>query len=77
MQTANFKLQNQRITGNFNFCILHFSFCNGAVTLALLLSLWALPATLLAQPADLEEQTRQIAAELRCPVCQNLSAGDS
>ena len=30
-----------------------------------------------AQQPDLEEQTRQIAAELRCPVCQNLSAGDS
>ncbi|MBI2989489.1 MAG: cytochrome c-type biogenesis protein CcmH [Deltaproteobacteria bacterium] len=30
-----------------------------------------------AQQADLEDQARQIAAELRCPVCQNLSAGDS
>ena len=26
---------------------------------------------------DLEEQTRKIASELRCPVCQNLSAADS
>ena len=30
-----------------------------------------------AVPADLEEQVRQLAAELRCPVCQNLSLADS
>ena len=30
-----------------------------------------------AVPPDLEEQTRQIAAELRCVVCQNLSVADS
>jgi len=44
----------------------------------LLILMLLMPAA--AQPAqqpDLEEQTRQIAAELRCPVCQNLSAGDS
>jgi cytochrome c-type biogenesis protein CcmH len=29
------------------------------------------------QPPDIEEQTRAIAAELRCPVCQNLSVADS
>jgi len=36
-----------------------------------------LPLAVAAQPPDLEAQARQIAAELRCPVCQNLSAGDS
>lgn len=77
MQTANFKLQNQRETRNFDFCILHFSFCNGPVVLALLLILWFMPSALPAQPVDLEEQVRRIAAELRCPVCQNLSASDS
>lgn len=48
--------------------------------LRLLLTL--LTAHLLAYPLpaaapDLEEQTRLIAAELRCPVCQNLSVADS
>jgi cytochrome c-type biogenesis protein CcmH len=33
--------------------------------------LWA------AEPPDLEEQTRALAAELRCVVCQNLSVADS
>lgn len=36
-----------------------------------------LPFVVAAQQPDLEEQARQIAGELRCPVCQNLSAGDS
>ncbi|MBI4608807.1 MAG: cytochrome c-type biogenesis protein CcmH [Candidatus Rokubacteria bacterium] len=42
-----------------------------------LLGLWlAMPALLLAQQ-DLDEQVRSIAAQLRCPVCQNLSVADS
>ena len=32
---------------------------------------------LYAAPADLEEQVQEIALLLRCPVCQNLSVGDS
>ena len=39
--------------------------------------LFILPQTLPARGADLEEQAHKIASELRCPVCQNLSAGDS
>ena len=30
-----------------------------------------------AEPADLDEQTRALSAELRCVVCQNLSVADS
>jgi cytochrome c-type biogenesis protein CcmH len=43
----------------------------------LLIALLMLPLGLQAQPVDLEEQSRLIAAELRCPVCQNLSVADS
>ena len=44
--------------------------------LLLLVSLLLTP-TASAQPADLEEEVRKIAAELRCVVCQNLSVADS
>jgi len=30
-----------------------------------------------ALPADLDEEVRELALELRCPVCQNLSVADS
>lgn len=43
--------------------------------LAVLLALVA-PASLTAEP-DLEDRVREIAAELRCPVCDNLSVADS
>lgn len=36
-----------------------------------------LPGSLLAKPVDLDEETRRIASELRCAVCQNLSLADS
>ncbi len=50
---------------------------NIMIALVVLLSLLILPADLQAQPVDIEEQARVIAAELRCPVCQNLSVADS
>jgi cytochrome c-type biogenesis protein CcmH len=45
------------------------------VVLALLLML--LPSVALAQDAELDRQTREVAGALMCPVCQNLSAADS
>jgi cytochrome c-type biogenesis protein CcmH len=44
--------------------------------LALLL-LGGLPSVGQATPPDLEAQVRAIAQQLRCPVCQGLSVGDS
>ncbi|MGH7256720.1 MAG: cytochrome c-type biogenesis protein, partial [Nitrospirales bacterium] len=45
--------------------------------LIILLHLLVPSSALMAQPADLEEQARIIASDLRCPVCQNLSVADS
>jgi cytochrome c-type biogenesis protein CcmH len=36
-----------------------------------------LPCTAVAAEADVEAQVRDIALQLRCPVCQGLSVGDS
>ena len=41
----------------------------------LLVLVWLVAVPVLASPTD--EQVRQIAAELRCPVCQGLSIADS
>ncbi len=44
---------------------------------ALLLSLLLVPPLRAATPADIDDRTREIATELRCVVCQNLSVADS
>ncbi len=46
---------------------------SGLLCLALLISGWVLAA----QTADVEDRVREIASELRCVVCQNLSVADS
>lgn len=46
-----------------------------AVRLLLTIVLGVWPSALLA--GSIEEQTHELAAELRCPVCQNLSVADS
>jgi cytochrome c-type biogenesis protein CcmH len=48
-----------------------------AVSAALLVLLSLLPLSLHAEPADPEAQVREIAQQLRCPVCQGLSVADS
>ena len=45
--------------------------------LAGLVMVCLLPFALAAATADLEAQVRDIASQLRCPVCQGLSVGDS
>ena len=45
--------------------------------LFLILHLLLLNPLLAAEPPDIDEQTRNIAQELRCVVCQNLSVADS
>ncbi len=52
------------------------SACSRLTVLADGLSL-LLPLTLGATAADQEAQVREIASQLRCPVCQGLSVGDS
>lgn len=52
---------------------LSWPFCSGLTVSLLTASL----SLVLARPADLEEQVRTIASELRCVVCQNLSVADS
>ena len=47
------------------------------MTAALLVLLSLLPLSLHAEPADREAQVRDIAQQLRCPVCQGLSVADS
>jgi cytochrome c-type biogenesis protein CcmH len=41
------------------------------------LLLLLLPSAALAQDAELDRQTREVAGALMCPICQNLSAADS
>jgi cytochrome c-type biogenesis protein CcmH len=50
---------------------------DGRAFLAWLLGLWLLILSPGLAQADLEEQVRLIASQLRCPVCQNLSVADS
>jgi cytochrome c-type biogenesis protein CcmH/NrfF len=47
------------------------------LTLMGLVMVCCIPLALAATTSDLEAQVREIAAQLRCPVCQGLSVGDS
>ena len=49
----------------------------GALSLTGLVMLCCAPLAPAATASDLEAQVRDIARELRCPVCQGLSVGDS
>jgi cytochrome c-type biogenesis protein CcmH len=49
----------------------------GAWCLAVLATVCLVPLALGAAAVDLEAQVREIAVQLRCPVCQGLSVGDS
>jgi cytochrome c-type biogenesis protein CcmH len=49
----------------------------GAASLVICILASFVPASLAATPPDLEAQVREIALQLRCPVCQGLSVGDS
>jgi cytochrome c-type biogenesis protein CcmH len=48
-----------------------------ALSLAGLAMVYVIPIALAATASDLEAQVRDIARQLRCPVCQGLSVGDS
>jgi cytochrome c-type biogenesis protein CcmH/NrfF len=47
------------------------------VSLAILSLTYCVPSAMGATPSDIEAQVREIASQLRCPVCQGLSVGDS
>jgi cytochrome c-type biogenesis protein CcmH len=49
----------------------------GRLSLATLVIVYTVPLVLGAAPSDLEAQVREIALQLRCPICQGLSVGDS
>lgn len=50
---------------------------NAVVLLLLLLGLVARPVQAVQQESDLDRRTREVASQLRCPVCQGLSINDS
>jgi cytochrome c-type biogenesis protein CcmH len=50
---------------------------SGVAGLVICILASCVPASLAATPPDLEAQVREIALQLRCPICQGLSVGDS